>query len=59
MTSFAPPEPALLEEELCTRVDEHRTRCLWFLRSDYYPATREQALRVLLQIERFAGLSEG
>ena len=34
-------------------VDDYRTRCLWFLRSDYYPATREQRLRVLDYIQRY------
>jgi hypothetical protein len=33
-------------------VDEYRDRCLWFLRSDYYPATVPEALRVLEAIER-------
>lgn len=33
-------------------VDEYRMRCLWFMRSDYYPATREQRLRALSYIER-------
>jgi hypothetical protein len=33
-------------------VDEYRTRCLWFLRPDYYPATLEERLRVLDYIER-------
>jgi len=33
-------------------VDEYRTRCLWFLRSDYYPETLEEACEVLSQIER-------
>lgn len=33
-------------------MDEYRTRCLWFLRADLYPETREEALRVLRQIER-------
>ncbi len=33
-------------------VDEYRTRCLWFLREDYYPQTRAEALRVLKYIER-------
>jgi hypothetical protein len=33
-------------------VDEYRHRCLWFLRPDYYPATDEERLRVLGQIER-------
>jgi hypothetical protein len=53
MLEHAPPnEP--LEAELRTLVDEYRTRCLWFLRRDLYPATREEALRVLRQIERHA-----
>jgi len=38
--------------ELHRLVDEYRTRCLWFLRADLYPETREEALRVLRQIER-------
>jgi hypothetical protein len=33
-------------------VDEYRTRCLWFLRPDYYPPSDEERLRVLSQIER-------
>ena len=33
-------------------VDEFRVRCLWFLRPEYYPATLEERLRVLLYIER-------
>ena len=33
-------------------VDEYRTRCLWFLREDYYPRTPADALRVLEYIER-------
>jgi len=33
-------------------VDEYRTRCLWFLREDYYPQTPADALRVLEYIER-------
>jgi hypothetical protein len=32
--------------------DRYRSRCLWFLRDDYYPATAGQVLRVLDQIER-------
>ena len=43
-----------LEDELRALIDEYRTRCLWFLRRDLYPATREEALRVLRQIERHA-----
>ena len=33
-------------------VDEYRTRCLWFLREDFYPQTPADALRVLDYIER-------
>ena len=33
-------------------VDEYRVRCLWFLRPDFYPSTREERLRVLRYIER-------
>lgn len=32
-------------------VDEYRSRCLWFLRPDYYPRTTAEILRVLRQIE--------
>lgn len=34
-------------------VDEYRHRCLWFLRSDYYPSTDEERYRVLAYIERY------
>lgn len=43
---------ASIEESIDRLVDEYRTRCLWFLRPGYYPATREQRLRVLGYIER-------
>lgn len=33
--------------------DEYRTRCLWFLREDYYPQTPADALRILEYIERY------
>jgi len=48
------PIPRSHEAELRELVDEYRTRCLWFLRHDLYPETREEALRVLRQIERHA-----
>ncbi len=38
--------------ELRRLVDEYRSRCLWFLREDYYPATRDEILTVLRHIER-------
>ena len=34
-------------------VDDYRDTCLWFLRSDFYPTTFEQRLRVLKYIERY------
>ena len=34
-------------------VDDYRTRCLWFLRADYYPATREGQLRILDYVQRY------
>lgn len=34
-------------------VDEYRSRCLWFLRADYYPATDDERRRVLDDIERY------
>jgi hypothetical protein len=33
-------------------VDEYRTRCLWFLREDYYPESLADVARVLDYIER-------
>jgi hypothetical protein len=51
-----PPEPIpqSYAAELRGLVDEYRTRCLWFLRRDLYPETRDEAVRVLRQIERHA-----
>lgn len=34
-------------------VDQYRTRCLWFLRPDYYPATPTEQLTVLGYIQRY------
>ena len=42
-----------LMESVNTLVDEYRTRCLWFLREDYYPQTLADAARVLDYIERY------
>ena len=33
-------------------VDEYRDRCLWFLRSDFYPESREETLQTLEYIQR-------
>ena len=37
----------VLDAEVRSLVDEYRERCLWFVRSDYYPSTPEEILRVL------------
>lgn len=37
-------------------IDEYRDRCLWFLRTDFYPADPEEARRVLGYIERHGDL---
>jgi hypothetical protein len=52
----AEPLPAAVRDELRGLVDEYRTRCLWFLRPDLYPETRDQALRMLGYIERYGDL---
>jgi hypothetical protein len=43
------PEAAVALRDL---VDAYRSRCLWFLRRDYYPETVAEARRVLDAIER-------
>jgi uncharacterized protein (DUF3820 family) len=48
MDALAPGADLALRE----LVDEYRSRCLWFLRRDYYPGTVAEALRVLDAIER-------
>ena len=35
-------------------VDAYRSRCLWFLKRDYYPTTYGEAKRVLDSIQRHA-----
>ena len=37
-------------------VEQYRNRCLWFLRSDYYPTSDSERLRVLEYIERYGDL---
>jgi hypothetical protein len=44
--------PGDLEQQFNRLVDEYRSRCLWFLRPDYYPTSDEDRLRVLGYIER-------
>ncbi len=40
------------DEALHALVDDYRTRCLWFLRQDYYPETPAEQLRVLSYIRK-------
>lgn len=42
-----------IQTKLRELIDEYRTRCLWFLRDDYYPESRTDQLRVLACIERY------
>lgn len=42
--------PACSDAEFRRFVDEHRARCLWFLREDYYPRTPDECEDVLRQI---------
>ncbi|MFV2061955.1 MAG: hypothetical protein ACC726_00400 [Chloroflexota bacterium] len=50
------PHEINLAAEVDRLVDEHRITCLWFLRSDYHPATDEERIRVLEYIERHGDL---
>lgn len=45
------------EAELRHLVDEYRSRCLWFLREDYYPSTKAEIARVLCLIETHGDLA--
>lgn len=48
---------ALASEDSIRRlVDDYRTRCLWFLREDYYPTTPAECERVLRLIEQHGDL---
>jgi hypothetical protein len=40
-------------EEMRRLVDEYRSRCLWFIRPDYYPRTPRDILRILDYICRY------
>jgi hypothetical protein len=47
------PLPDATEAILRALVDANRARCLWFLKTDYYPATDAGRKRVLGYIERY------
>jgi hypothetical protein len=44
--------PLAVDAALRSLIDDYRTRCLWFMRRDYYPDTPEAQLRVLDHIQR-------
>jgi hypothetical protein len=46
-------EASKIAESINALVDEYRARCLWFLRSDYYPAAPEDQIRILGYIARY------
>jgi hypothetical protein len=48
MDTLSPEVDAAIRELM----DAYRTRCLWYLRRDYHPATVAEALRVLDAIQR-------
>lgn len=50
-------KPIDVDQEVKALVDEYRTRCLWFLRPDYYPSTDQDRLRILGYIERYGDLA--
>ena len=42
-----------LRRQINGLVDAYRDRCLWFLRSDYYPTDLQDVLRTLDYIRRY------
>ena len=44
------------EQALRQLVDDYRTRCLWFLKPDYFPVTAAECERVLHAIEEHRDL---
>ena len=42
-----------LARQVDTLVADYRTRCLWFLRADSHPVTRDGQLRVLDDVQRY------
>ena len=46
------PSRQQVESNVDTLVQEYRLRCLWFTSPDYLPATDEERLRALNNIER-------
>jgi hypothetical protein len=53
LSTLVEPLPQHLAQAARQLIDEYRERCLWFLRPDYYPADREETLRLLGYVERY------
>ncbi|MDX2020987.1 MAG: hypothetical protein SF187_12170 [Deltaproteobacteria bacterium] len=49
-------DDAQMERAFESLYSDYKTRCLWFLRADYKPATVEEKLRILTYIERHGDL---
>lgn len=47
------PTPEEVAAAVNQLADEYRVRCLWFLRTDYYPTTPEQRRKVLNYIQTY------
>lgn len=41
-----------IDQEIRSLVDDYRDRCLWFLRRDYYPGSRDEIRRIMEAIRR-------
>jgi hypothetical protein len=50
-------ESSELESAVTSLVDEYRSRCLWFLKVDYYPSSPEDIRRVLGWIRRYGDVA--
>lgn len=44
---------AAVESGMARLVEDYRAQCLWFLRPDYMPTSREDVLKTLALIERY------
>jgi hypothetical protein len=49
--------PETEKAKLRALLDEYRSRCLWFLRPDWYPQTQAECLQALSYIERHGDLA--
>jgi hypothetical protein len=51
MVGVDPLDPEVASA-LRSLIDDYRSRCLWFLAPDYYPASESEAIRMLGAIEQ-------